>query len=328
MNIINLLKNKIKRMKTRKDMVISALIIIPIVIISAVILKGSGNLKLRVALVSENKGIHENNKIEITLLNKNPGFSSLAVGTYDFIVEKNSEGRYIAQTALQDASKKEMVEKLFNNEKSSAKNNNQSSGRGIGSSLLGLIVLFVFIEGTTLTVFYPDDISFKTLKRIFTSEVSEKSYIAAQFIFTFIVLFIPTFIALVVSKAVLGSDILYSYYVIALLTAIITALSTAFALFMSSLMRDNIQIAVCFIALIVSLICGCFFKFTLNIKIIDKIIKLLPISSYMNIAEGAEKGAYLFSYSLELLNVAIWTILMLVIGIYIAHKRLKNGEFN
>ncbi|OPJ64392.1 ABC transporter permease [Clostridium oryzae] len=316
-------------MRTRKDMVISALIIIPIVIAAALIFSGSKNSKFNVALVSDNhNNIQENNKCKIIVLNKKPQFSTLALGVYDFVVEKNKDGSYTAETALQDVFKRELVEKLFNDGKLFAKSSKAEGVRGIGASLLGLIVLFVIIEGTTLTVFYPDDITFKTLKRIFTSEVSEKAYIIAQFLFTFIGLYVPTFIAITVSKAFLRTDIGYSVYMIALLTAIITALSTAFALFMSSIMRDNIQIASCFIALIVSLMCGCFYKFSFNIKIIDFIRNLLPISSYMNIAESIERETSLLQYKLEVLNVAVWTIAMLIMGIYITHRRLKNGEFN
>lgn len=329
MNMITLLKNKISRMRTRKDMVISSLIIIPIVIIAALIFSGSKASKFNVALVSDNySNIKENNKCIITVVDKKPGFSDLALGIYDFVVEENNNGSYTVETALQDDTKKKMVEKLFNNDKIYVESSKAESGRGIGASLLGLIVLFVIIEGTTLTVFYPEDITFKTLNRIFTSEVSEKEYIIAQFVFTFVGLYVPTFMAVAVSKAILGTSIGYSFYMIAILTAFITALSTAFALFMSSIMRDNIQIASCFIALIVSLICGCFYKFTSNIKILDSLFQLLPISSYMNIAEGIEKGSSLLQYKLGILNVAVWTIAMLVMGICITHKRLKNGEFN
>lgn len=329
MSIISLLKNKINRMRTRKDMVISALIIIPIVISAAVLFSGSKDSKFNVALVSNKySNIRENNKCKITVVDKKPGFSDLALGIYDFVVEENNDGSYTVETALQDDAKKEMIEKLFNNGKVSVESSEAESGRGVGTSLLGLIVLFVIIEGTTLTVFYPDDITFKTLKRIFTSEVSEKEYIIAQFIFTFIGLYVPTFIAVAISKAILGNDIGYSVGMIAILTAIITVLSTAFALFISSIMSDNIQIASCFIALIASLICGCFYKFSSNIKIIDSICNVLPISSYMNIAEGVEKGTSLLQYKLGILNLAVWTIVMLVIGICITHKRLKNGEFN
>ena len=329
MSIINLLKNKISRMRTRQDMVVSALIIIPIVIIAAVSFSGSKNSKLSIAVVSDNyNNIQEDNNYKITVLSQKLGFSDLALGIYDFVVKENNDGHYTVETALQDNVKKQDVKKLFNNEKISSQSTKTESERGVGSSLLGLIVLFVIIEGTTLTVFFPNDITFKTLKRIFTSEVSEKSYIIAQFIFTFIGLYVPTFIAVAISKAILGNDIGYSTYVIALLTAVITGLSTAFALFMSSIMRDNIQIASCFIALIVSLICGCFYKFNSGIKIIDSICNLLPISSYMNIAEGLEKGNSLFQYRLGFLNLALWTIVMLVIGVLITHRRLKNGEFN
>jgi ABC-2 type transport system permease protein len=284
---------------------------------------------LNVALVSDNySNIQENNKYKITVLDEKPGFSDLALGIYDFIVEENNDGSYTVETALQDDAKREIVQELFNDGEISVESGEAESGRGVGSSILGLIVLFVIIEGTTLTVFFPDDITFKTLKRIFTSEVSEKSYIIAQFIYTFIGLYVPIFIAVAISKAILENDIGYSTSMIAILTAIISGLSTAFALFISAIMRDNIQIASCFIALVASLICGCFYKFSFNIKIIDSICNLLPISSYMNIAEGVEKGTSLLQYKLGILNVAVWTIVMLVIGIYITHKRLKNGEFN
>lgn len=329
MSIIILLKNKLSRMRTRKDMVFSALIIIPIVIIAAVSFSGSKNSKLSVAVISDNySSIQENSKYKITVVDKKPGFSDLALGIYDFVVEENNDGHYTVETALQDDAKKQDVQKLFNNEKISSQSTKTESERGVGFSLLGLIVFFVIIEGTTLTVFFPDDITFKTLKRIFTSEVSEKSYIISQFIFTFIGLYVPTFIAVAISKVILGNNIGYSTYMISLLTAVITALSTAFSLFMSSIMRDNIQIASCFVALIVSLVCGCFYKFNSGIKIIDSICNLLPISSYMSIAEGVEKGNSLFQYRLGFLNLALWTIAMLFIGIFVTRKRLESGEFN
>lgn len=329
MIIFSLLRNKIKRIKSRKDIIFSTLLVIPVVFVAAFIINSSRNTKYNVAIVAQNNmSAPHDDKCVITVLKKDPGTADLALGRYDFTAVEKSDRHFTVNTVLKSKDEKQMIEKLLNEGKSIKDSSRTEGSKGVGKSILGIIVMLAIIGSTTLTVFYPDDISFRTLKRIFTTEATENQYIISQFILTFTGIYVPSFLAAVLAKAICGSAIGFSVSQIAVLIAIITALATAFALFISTVMKENIQVASCCIALITCLLGGCFFNFSSNMKIIDPLCRIIPVKSYMNIADVMENGGSMFSSQMDCINILVWTLVMFIGGICITKRKFKQGIYN
>jgi ABC-2 type transport system permease protein len=70
--------------------------------------------------------------------------------------------------------------------------------------------MIVLMQGVALMLLFPEDRTLKTIKRVLTSPVSEKQYLFAQGIFTFLCLYIPTYLAVLITKVCFSMDVGFS----------------------------------------------------------------------------------------------------------------------
>ncbi|MCS4475220.1 ABC transporter permease [Clostridium botulinum] len=189
--------------------------------------------------------------------------------------------------------------------------------------------MIILIQSVGLMVMYPEDRDFKTFRRILISPVSEGKYLLAQGIFNFIIIYIPVFLAIVITKAVFNVDIGFSYDNLAILLSIITFLGTAFALFITSAIDDlesSLMLGSVIITL-TSILSGSFYSFSDNNKILDIIINILPQKSYLTLVQGIENGKNILSYKLELSYIVILILVLFTLASLITKNSLKTGKY-
>lgn len=140
--------------------------------------------------------------------------------------------------------------------------------RGVGTNILGFILMILLMQGVALTIFFEEDRNIKTFRRILTAPVSEKKYLFAQGIFTFLCLYIPSYLAVTIISVCFGINIGFSFGMLAILMMILCALSTAFGLFMTAVLDREISLVASGISMITCVLAGCFISFTDNNKFI------------------------------------------------------------
>lgn len=298
-----------------------------IAILAAVLFAGRTEMKTKIALVStDSHTITQSAKFEIDRMDKKPAYSDIVLGYYDFIVEDNGNSSYKVSTVIKSHADKEIVENFFNKGISPDDYEKKESDRGLGAKVLGFVVMVVIMQGVALTVFYPEDRTLKTFRRILTAPVSGTLYALAQGVFTFICLYIPTYLAIFITKQFFV-DIGISFGMLGIMIAILSILSTAFAFFISAVLKENISLAASGISIITSLLAGCFGSFTASNKIIDTLCSIIPLKSYMTLAEGVDKGISIFQFNGHILYLLVWIVGFVILGSYVTKKKMNAGVY-
>ncbi|MDR1568057.1 MAG: ABC transporter permease [Streptococcaceae bacterium] len=322
--MLNLLSNKIYRMKSKKTVFIMAMIVMPLIIGIAIFFTDKVVSPYRIAYVTDTTTKFDNNPaIQVKEMNSRPPESDLALGKYTAIVGKKENNLQVSTFQSEDV--KNEIQTFFltgklNNEK-------QLNNRGTGTNVLGFILMFILIQGVALTTFFPEDRDNSNYKRILTSPISNKKYLLSQGIFTFICLFIPAYLAVSLTHLCFGVVIGFSLGTLALLMAILAFFATAFALFMATVFDRNVGLITSGIAIVTCILAGCFFEFTSGIKLFDFLLNLLPQKGFMDLVNGVEHGTTYLNYISQLIYLGVWSIGFWLIGSFITNRRLRRGIY-
>lgn len=327
MNVINLFKNNLIRILSKKAVIIVAFIVLPIMIGVAVLFTAQINIKGNIALVTAKAAnLPKDDRIQIDVMKEKPAISQLLLGNYDAIVEEKSDGTYKV-TSIKSLANKEVIEDFFKTGKISESNQGENGKKGVGTNILGFILMIVLIQGVALIVLFTEDRDLKTFRRVLTAPVSERQYLFVQGIFTFVCLFIPSYLALVITKVVFGVNIGYSYGMLAILIGILSALSTALALFIASVLKRDYSLAATGIYVITCVLSGCFISFTGSNKILDAICSIIPQKSYMTLIQGIENGKGLLEFKGQLAYLLVWIVALWLLGSFITKSKMQKGVF-
>lgn len=327
MNVINLFKNNLNRILAKKAVIIVAFVVVPIMIGVAVLFTEKTDIKGNIAFVSDNaQHIPKDNRIQIDVMNKKPADSNLLLGKYIAIVEEKNNGSYDITTLKNEADKK-IIENFFKTGKISESNQGENAKKGVGTNILGFILMILLMQGIALITLYTEDRDIKTFRRVLTAPVSERQYLFVQGIFTFSCLYIPSYLALVITKVVFGVDIGFSYGMLGILIGILSALSTSLALFIASVLERNYSLAASGIYVITCVLSGCYISFMGNNKILDTICSIFPQKAYMALSQGIEKGKGMLQFKGQLIYLLIWIVALWLLGSVITKRKMKQGIY-
>lgn len=327
MNIINLLKNNFRRIAAQKAVIIVAIVIVPIMIVLGVLFSAKAQPKAQIALVTRSiKTFPKNDKVQIDVMNKKPAESKLLLGEYAAIVEEKNNGSYKV-TTLKNKEDKKKIEEALKTGKITETKKDKENERGTGTNVLGFVTIIILMQGVALTLLFTEDKSLNTFRRILTGPVSERQYILAQGMFTFICLYVPTYIAIVITKICFGVAIGFDLPMLAVLIAILSLLSTSLALFLGATIERETSLAATGIYTITSILAGCFVSFTGSNKILDAICKVIPQKAYMTMSQGIENGSSIFKFKGELIYLFIWIIALWILGSFITNRKVKKGAY-
>lgn len=327
MNLLNIFKNNLYRTLAQKATIIIAFILIPIVIGMAVLFtKKAAGIKGNIAYVSDNPVIiPKDSRINVQVLNKKPSTSSLLLGKYIAIVEKNNNKFTV--TTLKNRTDKEAVETFFKTGKVPVSSENGNSKKGTGTNILGFLLMILLMQGVALITLYVEDRDKQTLKRVLMSPVNERMYLLAQESFTFLSILIPSYLTLAVVKLIFRVDIGFSYWMLFLLVAIISALSTSLALLIASVFGTEYSLISTLIYILTSLLSGCYISFTGSSKLLDKLCNVFPQKAYMTMVQGIENGKGLHTFSNQLIYLLIWITAAYLFGSIVNRKKVQEGMY-
>lgn len=205
--------------------------------------------------------------------------------------------------------------------------------RGVGATIVGYLVMFMLISGSTYMNFFTDDKRGGTFRRVATSPPGLPSYLAGQLLFNGAMLFVPAMIMLAVLRTVFGMEIGFSLGEYSLLLALLTALSTAFGFFIAATVEDpDDGMAVAAAAIIVtSLLAGAFFAFEHEDAFMKVLTGMLPQKSLLAAAEilerglpGAETAAQLVGPVAHVVGAAL---LLVAGGWFVCRRRFRAGAY-
>ncbi|MCY8674545.1 ABC transporter permease [Bacillus spizizenii] len=241
--MLSLFQNRWERILTKKAIIIIALIIIPLMIGVAIMFSGKPVFKETIAFVTEQDDVHHmpsDSAFIVVPVHQKPKFSDLVLGKYAAIVEKNQRDYKV--TTLKSKADQKMIQQFFETGKMPGSYRGEDelrTERGTGTNILGFIVMLVLMQGVALASLYPEDRMLKTFRRILVSPVHVGKYLLVQFIFTFLCLYIPTYLAVVITNVFFHTGIGFRLDILAGLLGVLIMLGTAFAIFMASVMERN-----------------------------------------------------------------------------------------
>ena len=189
----------------------------------------------------------------------------------------------------------------------------QKNDRSVGVNVVGF--LMIFLGMSTFFYFFPfaEDKEQGQLLRISASPLSFNKYLAAHFLFC-LCSFVPPWAALAVLKAV-GWNIGFSIGQYAGLFLILAILGSSFALLLNTLLKkpDNANMLGNSVMIVTSTLAGCFYSFSKDNAVLDRLIRILPQKQFMDFAVKLQNGEalqhpypilYILALSLAMFGVA------------------------
>lgn len=311
--MISIIKNNFYRSLEMKNYMITVIIITTFTIMFSIYFTNKIEMKTNIALVSNSKTLSINSKyLNITRLSDKPKKSELMLNKYDAVVVDNGNGEFEIDT-IKDAAFKDYLQQILKGKIHAAFTGEK---RGVGSNILGFLLMFILIEGILLMRLFAEDREDNIFKRIMYSPVSVLSYIFAYLIFTFILIYMPTMFILILESNILKVNIGFSIIEYSYMLALISFLAASFSIFMNALIKkyDNCSSLSCSIIVFTSILSGSFYTMKNHNKIIDKLVELLPEKQYMIFLQNIEKGVSINNSIFQLVYIVLVALIFLAVA--------------
>jgi len=326
----NLLINKFDRILQKKATLFVALVIMPFMVIVAIFFSGHSATKELIGyLGTDEDRLPTCEQFTVAPISEMPTLSQMAEGTYAAVVSKDNDGNYVV-TSLKSDTDIDAIKTLFVTGELPADYKGEDvkrQERGIGTNILGFITMLILIQSVALTGLYPEDRGSGMFRRIMTTATNTRSYLLAQLVFTFISLYVPTYIAIILAKFCLGAELGYSLGMLAVLLLILTLFATGFALFISTILDRNINLVTSGVSIVTCILAGCFIPLSPGNKILTSICNALPQKAYMDIVHGIEFGGSFANYGGELLYLLAFTLLFFIVAVSLVKVRTAKGIY-
>lgn len=201
--------------------------------------------------------------------------------------------------------------------------------RGIGTNTLGYLVIVILFESILLMSIYPEDRECGSFRRILISNVKTKNYLFAQCLFNFVLLFVPTFLTVVIINKIFNIYLGLNLTVFSLLFIGICIFSVALSLVLTSLIKNlNTCISISGgMYAFLGLFSGCIVPFNNTSKIFDIVTDIIPIKGFLIISQGLENGISISMYVEQIIYITICTVVLYVAGIIITQKKVNLGLY-
>lgn len=323
--MISVFKNNFSRFIHRKVMIIAILVLTIGAIVAAIFISSKTKTVANIAFVSQRDSFEmesldkEYPNLNLILLHEPPEMSEMVSGKYDAIVAENADSTYDIQTIKSDEIAGTIEDILYHR----LDNVQQSiQSRGVGTTILGYLVMFILMEASMLMFLFSDDKEHKQIIRVAASPISFTGFLAAHSSFTFTFLFCPTIIILFVIKFIFGRNLGFSYLQYTLLIALICAFATAFTLFLHSFFdkSDTANMAGSVIIILTSVLAGSFYSFDKGNKMLEQIIRFLPQKSYLTLVDKIERGMHWGEIYIQLLYILVLTLVFFGFAIIITRN--------
>lgn len=324
MKFLSICKNNALRYCARPTNIIVMLFVTILTVLFAVLFTAKLQLRGNIALVAkENTLLTNAPSFNVTLVESEPTMADLMLNKYDAVVIDKGQGAYeirsIKNAELVDAVKKSIEHPGLKIP--------EPDERGTGANILGYLTLFLLLQGIMFIMPYSDDKECGVVKRIGTSPLPMHTYLAAHGASIFLLVFVPAF-AVIALACLFGADTGFSLPQFALLLALISLLSTAFALLIASSVKraENCSVVGSVCVLLTTLLCGSFFNVSSGRPVFDAVVSILPQKSFLTLVQGVERGSALISCLPQIAHILIVTAVFFILSMEISVKKLRSGQ--
>lgn len=325
--IAKLLSNHLLRAIAQRGLILTTLTLTLLSIFIAVYFTSTFEMKGRIAVVTKDKSLDiQHIPYHVDIVQEMPPTSKLVLKKYDAVLIDQEKGQFDIVTIKSDIFTSQLERAITHPERITQTDETE---RGIGTNILGFLMMFVLLEGLMFMTFFTEDKQIGTLRRIVTTPVGLSRYLATQCLFTFMMTYLPTFGILVIAQEWVHIDIGLTYPAYSMLLALLALLSTGFALFMTAVMEnpDNILSFSAGIVVLTSLISGSFYSIQ-HKGMMEWLTNLLPQKQLLTLAQGLEQKGSLWSCTGELSYMLLLTGVLFFAGIVVCHYRFRQGRYS
>lgn len=318
-------RNNMNRMKSRKNYLFATLAMTIAAMAFAIYFTATFEMKGSIAVVTEADEIPigaEDFRVE--RLAEVPPKSQLVRGKYDAVIVDQGDGTYKIETVKGDTFKEKLQQALALPERPLP----EEAKRGVGMNILGFLIMFVLLEGMLFMNLFAEDKANGALRRVTVSPVSLTSYMLAQSLFCFLILYAPTYVLLVAAQTLLRLDLGFTLLQYAWLLGILAALATALALFMTAWIdsADNAMMAAASMIVLTSLLSGSFYTFSHD-GFMKVIVSLLPQKQFLNLVQGLEHRPATADSVRQIGYLLFFSAILFAAGWTICRRRSKEGRY-
>ena len=251
--------------------------------------------------------------VNATQLGREPAMSELVSGKYDAIVAFDEQGGYEIKTIKGDEYERTLFAAMFEPAAYSA---DQAGARGPGANIIGFMMMFILMQGSSLMFMFAEDKERKQIQRVAASPVSFTGYLSAHGFFVFAILLAPAMAMLAIARYILGIDIGLGLLGYLGLASMLCALSASYALFLVAVIKkgDSANMVGSASTILTSVLSGSFYSFEKGNRALEAMIKVLPQKAFLSMAELMEQGKSMSGWYHHGLYVAALIALFLVIG--------------
>lgn len=318
-----ILKNNLYRLWVQKQLIVLLVIFTFVATAAAVFVSTSLTQTWDVAVISTQPLALEADHVNFVELKEDPGLSNLVSGKYDAILSVDADGSYQLNTIKSETAKAQLMAALNGEHDSTVPVND----RGIGTNILGYLMMFLLLMGSMVMGMYADDKQLKQITRVAASPVGIGTYLFAHSLFNFCFLFFPTMLVLISVQWVSGIALGYNLLGLAALVAILCAFATAFSLLLYSFFSnqaDSAKMTGNTIIIMTSILAGGFYAFDKGNRALGMLITILPQKSYLLLADGLEQGGTLTTCLFPL----VYLLALIVLFYLISVVKVRNEYIN
>lgn len=320
-----IIRNDFRRLWYQKQLVVLLVIFTVIASLAAIFVSKNLNIKWDIAVVSGRPVSFKGGNVNLIPLDKAPKQSTLVSGKYDAVLYRNADGSYKIDTIKSEETTAQMTAAL----KGNGDIVSTLSSRGIGTNILGFLMMFLLLMGSMAMCMYSDDKEQKQINRVAASPLKISTYLFAHSFFNFCFLFIPAMLILIVIHLISGVDLGYSFWTLAGLVGVICAFSTAFCLLLYSLFSNKDQSAKMIgntVIILTSILAGSFYAFDKGSRVLKMMVAVLPQKAYLTLAEGVERHADFNTYLPALVYLLLLTVAFYVISVIKTKREFVNAR--
>lgn len=283
-------------------------------IIVAIIVSQSGiqeSLGTIAVVSSSNVGI-ESPYITTVYLEKIPPKSDLVLGKYSAIVF--FDGEKIEIDTIKNKEYQENLLAFF--EDPSAYSLKESTKRGMGSTIIGFLLMFVLLQGLSTMFLFSEDQKDRKIERIFSAPSSFSGYLFGQVVFNFLINFIPLFGIIFLLKCITHIPFGLTLSEYGFIVFFLCVLSSAFALFISSFIKnpDSANMIGSGIIIVTSVLAGGFYEFEQNNEALSAMIRFFPQKQILTVVSLLENHSGTYPILRTLFPVIIIIIFLFVVS--------------
>jgi ABC-2 type transport system permease protein len=289
---IAVVKNDIARLVEQKSRLWVFLGLTAGAIAVAIALNASTITAPNVAFVNGSIETSLSDQLNVTVLDDEPPLSELVAGTYDAVVIFEADGSYRIES-IRSAEFVSAIEAAISGSPNVA--SEVTGQRGVAANIIGFMTMFLLMQGSSVMFVFAEDKEKKHLKRIAASPISFSAYMFAHSLFVFTILFVPTIAMLAFTHGVLGVDIGLGMGAYLVIVALLSALATAFALFMFALIdgSDSAAMLASTAIILTTILAGSLYSFERGNRILEAVITVLPQRNLLQLTDVLERGGAL-----------------------------------